>query len=72
MFDFLRLSPLFSIRRFTLCLLVTVFVVTTDVLFIHLKDIKTVTEFVTEVGIHTLGFYIGFTVVALFDQSGGS
>jgi hypothetical protein len=49
------------------CLCITSVVVTTDVLFIHTFDITTPTEFVTEVVLHALGFYGGFTLMALLD-----
>jgi hypothetical protein len=68
MLDFIRQSPLFSVRRLFFCLVITVFVVATDVLFIHLKDIQTTADFVTEVAIYTLGFYGGYTIMALFNQ----
>ncbi|KTG11319.1 hypothetical protein AUR66_20070 [Haloferax profundi] len=69
MFKLVRSSPLFSIRRLVFCLVITVFVVTTDVLFIHLKDIQTAAGFATEVAVYTLGFYGGFTITALSNQS---
>ena len=68
MLDFVRSSPLFSIRRLAFCLVVVTLVVTTDVVFIHFKDVQTTTDFVTEVAIHTLGIYGGFTITALFNQ----
>lgn len=72
MLDVLRSSPLFSLRRLLFCLLLTVVVVATDALFIHLKDIQTTADFATEVVIHTLGFYGGYTLIALFNQSGSA
>ncbi|RDZ61635.1 hypothetical protein C5B90_18575 [Haloferax sp. Atlit-12N] len=68
--DALRSSPLFSGRRLLICLVVTLVVVTTDALFLHLEPIRTATDFATEVAIHTLGFYGGYTIVALFNRSG--
>jgi hypothetical protein len=41
--------------------------VTTDVLLFHTFDITTPAEFVTDVVIHTLGFYGGFTLIAALD-----
>jgi hypothetical protein len=49
------------------CLCITAIVVTTDVLFFHTFDITTLAEFVTDVAIHSLGFYGGFTLVAVLD-----
>ena len=72
MLDFVRSSPLFSIHRLAFCLLVTVFVVVTDVLFIHLKDIQTTADFVTVVAIYTTGFYGGFTITVLFNWHSAS
>ena len=72
MLDFIRSSPLFSIRQLAFCLVITVVVVTTDVLFIHLKDIQTTADFVTEVAMYPLGFYGRFTITALFDQPSDS
>ncbi|ELZ97683.1 hypothetical protein [Haloferax sulfurifontis] len=64
--DALRSSPLFSVRRLLVCLAATLVVVTTDALLFHIEPIRTAAEFATEVAIHTLGFYGGFTIVALF------
>jgi hypothetical protein len=41
--------------------------VTTDVLFFHTFDVTTPLDFVTEVVIHALGFYGGFTLMAVLD-----
>ncbi len=60
-------GPVLSGRRVVVCLCITSVVVTTDVLFIHTFDITTPTEFVTEVVLHALGFYGGFTLMALLD-----
>ncbi|WP_254273373.1 hypothetical protein [Haloarcula marina] len=68
--SFLRSSYLFSVRRLLVCLVLTTVVVGTDALFIHFKDIQTVADFATEVGIHTLGFYGGYTLAAAFNRSG--
>ncbi|ELZ60812.1 MULTISPECIES: hypothetical protein [unclassified Haloferax] len=70
MCDALRSSPLFSVRRLFICLAATLVVLTTDALLLHIKPIRTTAEFATELAIHTLGFYGGFTIVALFDRSG--
>jgi hypothetical protein len=72
MLEFVRSSPLFSNLRLVLCLGLTVFVLTTDVLFIGFKDIQTAADFATEVVIHTLGFYGGYTIVALFNRPSDS
>ncbi|CQR49926.1 MULTISPECIES: hypothetical protein [Haloferax] len=68
--DALRSSPLFSVRRLLVCLVVTLVVVTTDALFFHIEPTRTAAEFATEVAVHTLGFYGGYTLVALFNRSG--
>jgi len=68
MLNFLRSSPLFSIRRLGFALLLTVFVLVTDVLFIRFMDIQTTADFVYETVIHTLGAYGGFTIMALFGK----
>ncbi|AKU07620.1 MULTISPECIES: hypothetical protein [Haloferax] len=68
--DALRSSPLFSGRRLLVCFVVTLVVVTTDALFFHVQAVRTAAEFATEVTIHTLGFYGGYTIVALFNRSG--
>ncbi|KAB1190628.1 hypothetical protein Hfx1148_15980 [Haloferax sp. CBA1148] len=72
MFDFVQSSPLFSIRRLAFSLVIVVFAVATDVLFMHLKDIQTAADFVTEVMIYTLGTYGGLTIAALFNQPSAS
>jgi len=69
MFDFLRSSLLFSIRRLILAFLFTVFILSIDVLFIGFMDIQTSTDFGYETGIHTLGVYGGYTIMALFNKS---
>ncbi|ELZ74529.1 hypothetical protein C456_09178 [Haloferax volcanii DSM 14919] len=65
--DALRSSPLFSVRRLFICLAATLVVLTTDALFFHIKPTQTTAGFATELAIHTLGFYGGFTIVALFN-----
>ncbi len=72
MLDFVRSSPLFSIRRLAFGIVLTVFIVATDVLFIHLQDIQTTADFVSKVAIHTLGAYGAFTIMALFNQPSAS
>jgi hypothetical protein len=70
MLDLLQSSPLFSVRRLVVGLLLTGFVLLTDVLFINLMGIATITEALTELTIHTLGWYGGLTIAALFNQPG--
>lgn len=60
-------GPVLSGRRLAVCLCITSVVVTTDVLFVHTFDVTTPPDFVTEVVIHALGFYGGFTLMALLD-----
>jgi hypothetical protein len=60
-------GPILSGRRLVVCLCITSIVVTTDVLFFHTFDITTPLDFVTEVVIHALGFYGGFTLIAVLD-----
>jgi hypothetical protein len=60
-------GPVLSGRRLAVCLCITSVVVTTDVLFVHTFKVTTPLDFVTEVVIHALGFYGGFTLMALFD-----
>jgi len=60
-------GPVLSGRRLVVCLCITSVVVTTDVLLFHTFDITTPAEFVTDVVIHTLGFYGGFTLMAALD-----
>ncbi|MYL17996.1 hypothetical protein GLW36_15255 [Halorubrum terrestre] len=68
MLDILRSSPLFSIRRLGFALLLTVFVLVTDVLFIRFMDIQSTADFVYETVINTLGAYGGFSIMALFNK----
>lgn len=70
MLDLLQSSPLFSARRLVVGLLVTGFVLLTDVLFIHFMNITTSTEALTELTIHTLGCYGGLTIAALLNVAG--
>jgi hypothetical protein len=49
------------------CLCITSVVVTTDALFFHTLDVTTPIDFATEVVIHALGFYGGFTLMAVLD-----
>lgn len=64
--DLLRASPLFSIRRFLAVLVFTVVICLVDMLVIQLLGIETLADLATEVTIHTLGLYLGFTIIALF------
>jgi hypothetical protein len=70
MLDLLQSSPLFSVRRLVVGLLLTGFVLLTDVLFINLMRITTSTEALTELTIHTLGWYGGLTIAALLNVAG--
>lgn len=67
MSDTIWSGPLLSGRRLVVCLCITSIVVTTDVVFFHTFDITTLLDFVTEVVIHALGFYGGFTLMAVLD-----
>jgi hypothetical protein len=60
-------GPILSGRRLVVCLCITVIVVTTDALFFHTLDVTTPIDFATEVVIHALGFYGGFTLMAVLD-----
>ena len=66
MHDQLRASPLCSLRRLCAVFVFTVVICLVDILVIQLLGIETLTDLATEVTIHTLGLYLGFTIVALF------
>lgn len=70
MLDFLRSSPLFSARRLVLGLLITGFVLLTDVLFVQFLGITTSTEALTQLTINTLGYYGGLTIAAVLNTPG--
>jgi hypothetical protein len=72
MLEFIRLSPLFSLRRLVFCLILTAFVITTDILFFHILDIQTTADTLYQVTINTLGAYGGFTIMTLFNQPNSS
>jgi glycopeptide antibiotics resistance protein len=72
MLAFIRSSPLFSLQRLIFCLILTAFVVSTDILFFHILDIQTTADTIYEVTINTLGAYGGFTIMALFNQPSSS
>lgn len=67
MSDTIWSGPAFSVRRLAVYLCITAFVVSTDALFLHVLDVTTPAAFATEVVIHTLGFYGGFTLMAVLD-----
>jgi hypothetical protein len=72
MLEFIRLTPLFSLRRLVFCLILTAFVITTDILFFHILDIQTTADTLYQVTINTLGAYGGFTIMTLFNQPNSS
>jgi hypothetical protein len=65
--DSLQSSPLFGARRLVIGLVISVFILLTDVLFIQFLDITTSTEALTQLTINTLGYYGGLTIAALLD-----
>ena len=64
--DLIRDSPLFSLRRLGAVFVSTVVICLVDMLVIQLLGIETLADLATEVTIHTLGLYLGFTIMALF------
>lgn len=66
---FVRKSPLFSAKRLLFCLSVVLVVVLADAFVFQLRGIETADEMATQVVIHTLGMYLGLTLVALFDAT---
>lgn len=67
----LRSSPLLSIHRaiFTYCL--AFLIAMSDMWVIHLPGINTSTELLTQTLIHGTGFYLGYTLIALFNRPTG-
>jgi hypothetical protein len=72
MLEFIRLTPLFSLRRLVFCLILTAFVITTDILSFHILNIQTTADTLYQVTINTLGAYGGFTILTLFNQPNSS
>ncbi|SFL60891.1 hypothetical protein SAMN04487950_4358 [Halogranum rubrum] len=66
---FVRKSPLFSARRLLFCLSIVLVLVLADAFVFHLRGIETTADIATQLAIHTLGTYLGLTLVALFDAS---
>ena len=64
----IRASPLCSLRRLLAVLVFTIGICLVDMLVIQLLGIKTLADLATEVTIHTLGLYLGFTIMALFSS----
>lgn len=68
-FEFVRSSPLFGVRRLVFALVLAVCIVATDVFFVRFKDLQTTADVAGEVAVLTLGLYGGFTIMALFNQA---
>ena len=63
---FVRTSPLFSLRRALFTYGLALLFVTVDASFVHLLGASAPAEIAAETLVHGTGFYLGFTVLALF------
>ena len=60
-------SPLFSVWRLVAVLFLAFTASLFDMLFFHVMGVETVAELASQTIIHTIGGYLGFTLVALFN-----
>ncbi|WP_254768785.1 hypothetical protein [Salinilacihabitans rarus] len=67
MIDEMRSSPLFSGQRLVATVGLAFAISLVDVRFVNLAGIETVADLLGRTVVHGLGFYLGFTVAALFD-----
>lgn len=68
MIEQMQASPLFRVRRavftYTLAFLISL----SDMWFIQMVGINTPEELLTQTVIHGTGFYLGYTLLALFNR----
>lgn len=67
MFEKRHPSPLFSIRRAVFTYSLAFLISLSDMWLIHLLGINTLEELLTQTLIHGTGFYLGYTIIALFN-----
>jgi hypothetical protein len=67
-FDAVRSHTTFDARRLGYAAVLAAFVVALDALFLHLSTFRGASDVVLEVGIHTLGIYLGLTMVAVLND----
>ena len=60
-------SPLFSIRRAVFTYSLAFLISLSDMWLIHLLGINTPEELLTQTLIHGTGFYLAYTIIALFN-----
>lgn len=64
----LQASPLFSIRRAVFTYALAFLISVSDMWLIHILGINTPAELLTQTLIHGTGFYLGYTLIALFNR----
>lgn len=64
----MRASPLLSIRRAAVTYCLAFLISLSDMWLIHLLEINTPEELLTQTVIHGTGFYLGYTLIALFNR----
>ncbi|QDX39484.1 hypothetical protein [Salarchaeum sp. JOR-1] len=69
MLEQIQTSPLFSIRRAVFTYLLAFLISLSDMWLIHAVGIDTPEELLTQTLIHGTGFYLGYTLLALFNRS---
>ncbi|MFC6723268.1 hypothetical protein ACFQE1_02435 [Halobium palmae] len=69
MIERMQSSPLLSVRRLLFTYGVAFLISLSDMFLIQFLGINTATELMTQTLIHGTGFYLGFTLIALFDTS---
>lgn len=72
MFEQVRASPLFSIRRAVFTYALAFLISLSDMWFLRLLEINTPEELMTQTLIHGTGFYLGYTFIALFNKPTGT
>lgn len=68
MVEKIQSSPLFSARRAIFIYAFAFLIALVDMYLIHLKDINTPEELLIQTLIHGTGFYLAFTLMALFND----
>ena len=69
MLEQIQASPLFSIRRAVFTYLLAFLISLSDMWLIHVLGINTPEELLIQTLIHGTGFYLGYTIIALFSRS---
>ena len=72
MFERAQESPLFSVRRAVFTYALAFLISLSDMWLVHVSGVNMPEELVVQTFIHGTGFYLGYTLIALFNGPTGT